>query len=93
MSSIMKPTRVGLMGTETGAVTKPAPSTFAEVAALVEHGRGRFGAEISPEWTIGDKPNGGYLLAMLGRAAAAVTPHGHVLAASAHYLHSPDPGP
>jgi acyl-coenzyme A thioesterase PaaI-like protein len=81
------------MGTETGAVTKPAPSTFAEVAALVEHGRGRFGAEISPEWTIGDKPNGGYLLAMLGRAASSVSHHPHVITASACYLSSPDPGP
>jgi len=30
---------------------------------------------------------------MLGRAAASVSQHGHVIAASAHFLHSPDPGP
>lgn len=54
---------------------------------------GRFDAEVSPEWTIGGKPNGGYLLAMLGRAAASVGEHDHVIAASAHYLHSPVPGP
>ncbi len=56
-------------------------------------GPGRFDAEVNPEWTIGGKPNGGYLLAMLGRAATAVSTHGHVIAASAHYLHSPEPGP
>jgi acyl-coenzyme A thioesterase PaaI-like protein len=80
------------MGTETGAVTKPVPSTFAEVTALAGHGEGRFGAEVSPEWTIGGKPNGGYLLAMLGRAAASVSPHPHVITASACYLSPPEPG-
>src|SRR3954452_21648394 len=53
---------------------------------------GRFEAAVHPEWTIAGKPNGGYLLAILGRAAAAVGAHEHVIAASAHYLHSPDPG-
>ena len=33
---------------------------------------GRFCAEIDPEWTIGVKPNGGYLLSMLARAATAM---------------------
>jgi hypothetical protein len=65
---------------------------FAEVSRLVLSAPGRFDADVNPEWTIGDKPNGGYLLAMLGRAAGSVSAHGHVVAASAHYLHSPDPG-
>lgn len=47
---------------------------------------------MSEEWTIGGRPNGGYLLAMLGRAATRVSPHDHVIAASAHYLASPEPG-
>ncbi len=68
-------------------------SAFADVTAMVVRGAGSFEAEVSPEWTIGGKPNGGYLLAMLGRAAVAVSAHGDVIAASAHYLHSPDPGP
>jgi hypothetical protein len=67
--------------------------TFAEVSALTVVEPGGFSAELSPEWTIGGKPNGGYLLAILGRAAAEVCSHEHVLAASAHYLHSPNPGP
>jgi hypothetical protein len=66
---------------------------FAEVSALAARGAGRFDAEVNPEWTIGGKPNGGYLLAMMGRAAASVSAHGHVIAASGHYLHAPRPGP
>jgi acyl-coenzyme A thioesterase PaaI-like protein len=67
--------------------------TFADVTALVERGDGRFDARVDPEWTIGGKPNGGYLLAILGRAATRVSPHDHIISASAHYLRSPDPGP
>lgn len=49
-------------------------------------------------WTVGPKPNGGYLLAIAGRAAgralvAAGTEHDDPLAATAHYLRAPDPGP
>ena len=46
-------------------------------------------------WTIGDKPNGGYLLATLARAAivsgATVEGlvHDHPVTASAHYLSAP----
>jgi len=78
-------------------MTARAPSVgqfpFAEVSKLSASGPGRFDAEVSPEWTIGGKPNGGYLLGVLGRAAASVSVHDHVIAASAHYLRSPDPGP
>ncbi len=78
-------------------MTVEAPSVgqfpFSEVSTVAAVGAGRFSAEIHSEWTIGGKPNGGYLLAMLGRAAGSVTAHDHVVAASAHYLHSPDPGP
>lgn len=77
-------------------MTRPAPGpracTFAEVTALAARGQGQFAAEVNPEWTIGGKPNGGYLLAMLARAASSVSQHRHVIAASAYYLSSPDPG-
>jgi hypothetical protein len=69
------------------------PFAFSEVSALAATGPGCFDGELNPEWTIAGRPNGGYLLAMLGRAAASVSPHGHVIAASAHYLHAPQPGP
>lgn len=77
-------------------MTSPDDHTFSAVTAVVptaaEPGSGAFKAELHDDWTIGGKPNGGYLLAILGRAAAAVGTHEHVVAASAHYLHSPDPG-
>ncbi|GAB1640874.1 thioesterase family protein [Krasilnikovia sp. MM14-A1259] len=55
-----------------------------------------FDVELDPRWTIGDKPNGGYLLAVLARAATAAeagAPHPHPLAASATYLAAPTVGP
>jgi hypothetical protein len=67
--------------------------SFDEVTALRQRSTGLFMAEISPAWTIGGRPNGGYLLAMLGQAAGLVGPHPHVVAASAHYLTAPQPGP
>jgi hypothetical protein len=70
-----------------------ATTTFDGVTALTDLGGGAFAGDVSPVWTISGKPNGGYLLSMLGRAAAAVAPHHHVIAASAHYLRSPEPGP
>jgi acyl-coenzyme A thioesterase PaaI-like protein len=63
------------------------------VTALEEREPGRFEANADPGWTIAGKPNGGYLLAMIGQAATRVSDHPHILAASAHYLRPPDPGP
>ena len=75
-------------------VAEVRQKTFAEVSrARAAEGSGYFDAEVDPEWTIGGKPNGGYLLAMLSRAAVSVGAHPHVVAASAHYLHPPEPGP
>ena len=65
---------------------------FSAVSAVTELEPGRFSAEVDREWTIGAKPNGGYLLSMLARAATSTGVHDHVIAAGAHYLHSPDPG-
>jgi hypothetical protein len=67
-------------------------ATFATVSALIAVSPGRFSADVSPKWTIDGKPNGGYLLAMLGRAASEVVSQRHVIAASAHFLHPPEPG-
>jgi acyl-Coa thioesterase superfamily protein/acyl-CoA thioesterase superfamily protein len=69
------------------------PRSFSAVTAVTEREHGLFSALVDPEWGIGAKPNGGYLLSMLARAATSMTAHDHVSAASAHYLHSPEPGP
>jgi acyl-coenzyme A thioesterase PaaI-like protein len=67
-----------------------------EVATAVKPtGAGRYEAVLDGHWRIGTKPNGGYLLAVLARAAvqAAGPEHPHPAAASAHYLAAPEPGP
>jgi acyl-CoA thioesterase len=50
-------------------------------------------ASVDPGWTVGSKPNGGYLLAMAARAALSVTGQPHPLAVSAHFVAAPSPGP
>ena len=67
-------------------------SSFSRVTGVSRTGEGSFTAEIDPDWSIGGKPNGGYLVALLARAAAEVSTHDHVIAASSHFLASPDPG-
>lgn len=76
-------------------MSSPTTSTAFSAVTRLEPagGPGTFDAQVHPNWTIGGKPNGGYLLALLARAAVAVVVHEHVVAASAHYLHAPDPGP
>lgn len=66
---------------------------FSVVSALLARAPGIFDGVVDAEWTIGGKPNGGYLLAILGRAATEVTDHPHVIAASTQFVQSPDPGP
>jgi acyl-coenzyme A thioesterase PaaI-like protein len=72
---------------------------FERATAVTSTGPGRHRAVVDAGWTIGGKPNGGYLLAVLARAAAGALAsaegpdHPHPVAATAHYLASPDPGP
>jgi Acyl-CoA thioesterase C-terminal domain/Acyl-CoA thioesterase N-terminal domain len=66
---------------------------FSDVSALMPRTPGVYDAEVDLNWAVGGKPNGGYLLAMLGRSAVEVGNHSDVLAASAHYLRAPEPGP
>jgi len=70
-----------------------ARRSFDAACALQARGGGRFDAAVDEGWTIGGRPNGGYLLGMLARAAAAVSEHPHVVAASAAYVQPPEPGP
>ncbi|MBV9486332.1 MAG: thioesterase family protein, partial [Frankiaceae bacterium] len=54
---------------------------------------GVYDAELHPDWAIHTKPNGGYLLAILARAACDVVDTETPLAVSAHYMRAPDVGP
>ncbi|MBV9292421.1 MAG: thioesterase family protein [Frankiales bacterium] len=56
-------------------------------------GHVEYDVELDLGWSIGGKPNGGYLLAILGRAAAEATGRAHPLAISGHFLRPPDGGP
>jgi Thioesterase-like superfamily len=76
-----------------GVESAPVPVVLSQASSVRARSAGTFDAEVSGEWTVGGKPNGGYLLALLGRAASSLVDSGHVIAASAHYLRSPDPGP
>lgn len=72
---------------------------FGVATGVVALGDGGYGVDLDPAFAIaGTKPNGGYLLACLARAALAAaadagSPHVHVAAAGAQYLASPDVGP
>jgi Thioesterase-like superfamily len=68
---------------------------FEAATAVRQTAPGNYTAEIDPQWRIGKRPHGGYLLAMMGRAAAheAGQDHPHPTAVSAHYLAPPTVAP
>lgn len=73
-------------------------ASFEKVSAVSGGEGGAYTAEIDPLWTIGGRPNGGYLLAIMARAALAAddegdNPHPHPLSASAVFITSPEVGP
>jgi hypothetical protein len=73
--------------------------TFAEATSVSARDGGYYRADLRPEYAIGGtKPNGGYLLACLGRAALAAardagSGHEHVIAAGVQYYAALDVGP
>ncbi|SDK90709.1 thioesterase family protein [Nonomuraea jiangxiensis] len=69
--------------------------TFQEATALTARGDGEFDALLDAQWSVGTRLHGGYLLAVLGRAAcesAAGAGHPHVTAVSASFVEPPEPG-
>jgi acyl-CoA thioesterase len=52
-----------------------------------------YDVELDSGWSIGGKPNGGYLLAVLARAAVTAADRPHPLAVSGHFLRPPSGGP
>jgi hypothetical protein len=79
------------------AVAAPA-SGFSTATRVRPLGDGTFTADLSPDWTVGNRPHGGFLLALLGRTALE-TAGGDTddtldpLAVSAQFLRSPEIGP
>ena len=70
----------------------------AATAVRPSTGPGLFEADVDPGWAVGDKPNGGYLQALLGRAGRATRgdedhPEWEVASAAVTFLHPPAVGP
>ena len=62
-------------------------SQFDEETRLTALGDGAFEGQVSPDWSIGSNPNGGYLLALAAKSIAALTPeHPDPLSITVHYL-------
>lgn len=68
-------------------------SEFAQDTAVAQIGHGRWRGVITPRWSIGDAPNGGYTMAMAVRALRDEMPHPDPLTITGHYLRRCDPGP
>lgn len=74
-----------------------AVGPFASASRVRSLGDGTFTAELGNAWTVGGKPHGGFLLAVLGRAAVAAagssSPMADPLTVSAQFLRPPEVGP
>ncbi|AOR31963.1 TesB-like acyl-CoA thioesterase 3 [Streptomyces fodineus] len=68
-------------------------SEFDRDTAVVRRAPGVYDIDLSAGWTIISAVNGGYLLAVLGRALADTLPHADPFTVSAHYLTASHPGP
>lgn len=68
-------------------------SEFDRDTAVTLRAPGIYDAELSAGWTIIRAVNGGYLLALLGRALGDALPHPDPFTVSAHYLTASHPGP
>ncbi|MFF3245346.1 thioesterase family protein [Streptomyces sp. NPDC002870] len=68
-------------------------SEFDRDTAVTPRAPGVYDAELSAGWTIINAVNGGYLLALLGRALGEALPHPDPFTVSAHYLSASQPGP
>ncbi|MBZ3903952.1 MULTISPECIES: thioesterase family protein [Streptomyces] len=68
-------------------------SEFDRDTAVTRRGPGVYDIDLSAGWTIIGAVNGGYLLAVLGRALADALPHDDPFTISAHYLTASQPGP
>ncbi|KFF99343.1 thioesterase family protein [Streptomyces europaeiscabiei] len=68
-------------------------SEFDRDTTATRREEGVYDIDLSAGWTITGAVNGGYLLAVLGRALADALPHHDPFTISAHYLTASRPGP
>lgn len=67
--------------------------SFDNDTAVHETCPGRFEAELHDRWTIGTVPNGGYVMALMSRAAQSVSTHPDPFTTTAHFLSPTTIGP
>ncbi|HUO45945.1 MAG TPA: thioesterase family protein [Acidimicrobiia bacterium] len=67
--------------------------TFAEDSRLTALSDGLYQAEVSERWSIGGRPNGGYLMGIALNALILESPHPDPLTATGHFLSAAEPGP
>src|SRR5919107_6097224 len=87
----LRPRCVYFMGSHPGTLISVPQnddlSTFDAATAVTRTEGGGLLAELDPGWDVGGGIlNGGYLLAVVGRAAVLDSPHPHPVALSAGYL-------
>ncbi|WP_162829920.1 thioesterase family protein [Amycolatopsis palatopharyngis] len=80
------------------SVPDPVPVPFGTVCSPRSLGDGTFTADLRPEWSIGNHPHGGFLLALLARTAIGALaergePPADPLVVSAEFLRPPAIGP
>ncbi len=66
--------------------------SFLNDTAITDLGDGRYAAEIAEGWDVVGNANGGYLLAIAGRAMTQASGRPHPVAINAHYLSPGRPG-
>jgi hypothetical protein len=64
-----------------------------EAVAATPVGDGRYAVTVDPAWSIGTRPHGGYLMALVLRAAVLASPHPDPISMSTVFLRPPSYGP
>ncbi|MFS8201898.1 thioesterase family protein [Streptomyces sp. CWNU-52B] len=87
------PEAASLHATRTATQATIGDSEFDRDTAVTRREPGVYDTDLSAGWTILGAVNGGYLLAVLGRALGDALPHSDPFTISAHYLTASRPGP
>jgi acyl-CoA thioesterase len=68
-------------------------SSYLQATAVRRSSDTTYEVEIDKGWAIGGNPHGGYLMALVAKAAVEASQSPHALAVSAHFLRPPTGGP
>ncbi|MBO2448098.1 thioesterase family protein [Actinomadura barringtoniae] len=68
-------------------------SRFGDATAVRPLGDGRYEADLDPGYGFAEAINGGYLVAVLARAAVEASPHAHPVSTATNFLRVAKPGP